>query len=126
MYCEDVDFSWRVRLLGKTLYYQPLAGVYHARRLSAQGANQPSRTEELYTVLAEVMLAYKWSYPEYARERLRLAVRNQLPGSREAQEAFEKREREGRLPDFLDPEHRVARIIQYPQSGGMLFARHRF
>lgn len=126
MYCEDVDLSWRVRLAGKRLYYQALAGVYHARRLSATGANQASRTEELYTVLAEVMLAYKWSYPEYARERLRMALRHQLPGSQEAREIFEAREREGTLPDFLDPEHKVARIIQYPQSGGMLFARHRF
>lgn len=126
MYCEDVDLSWRVRLLGKRLYYQPLAGVFHARRLSATGASQASRTEALYTVLAEVMLAYKWSYPEYARDRLRLALRNNLPGSREAQEVFEAREREGTLPDFLDPEHKVARIIQFPQNGGMLFARHRF
>ncbi len=29
MYCEDVDLSWRVRALGKTLYYVPRAQVRH-------------------------------------------------------------------------------------------------
>jgi GT2 family glycosyltransferase len=126
MYCEDVDLSWRIRLAGKKLYYQPLAGVFHARRLSDSGRNQASRTEVLYTVLSEALLAYKWSRPEYARARIELAVRRGDPGAKEAQDAFRKLEKQGRLPDFLDPEHRIARIIQYPETGGMLFTQHRY
>lgn len=126
MYCEDVDLSWRIRLAGKKLYYQPLAGVFHARRLSDSGRNQASRTEVLYTVLSEALLAYKWSRPEYARARIELAVRRGDPGAKEAQDAFRKLEKQGRLPDFLDPEHRIAHIIQYPETGGMLFTQHRY
>ncbi|MBR4078471.1 MAG: glycosyltransferase, partial [Oscillospiraceae bacterium] len=33
MYCEDVDFSWRLRLLGYKIIYCPKAPVYHAKRL---------------------------------------------------------------------------------------------
>ncbi|HET7035481.1 MAG TPA: glycosyltransferase family 2 protein [Thermomicrobiaceae bacterium] len=35
MYCEDVDLSWRLRLLGYAIVYAPEAVVYH--RLSATG-----------------------------------------------------------------------------------------
>ncbi|HUZ01789.1 MAG TPA: glycosyltransferase family 2 protein [Thermomicrobiaceae bacterium] len=35
MYCEDVDLSWRLRLLGHHIVYAPNAVVYH--RLSATG-----------------------------------------------------------------------------------------
>ena len=126
MYCEDVDLSWRIRLRGKRLIYRPEAGVFHARRLSDRGRNQASRTEQEYTVLSEALLAYKWSYPRYARERIRKAVERGDPGSMKAQRRFEALEQAGKLPDFLDPEHRIARIQQNPQNGGMLFTTHRF
>ena len=126
MYCEDVDLSWRVRLSGRKVIYQPLAGAFHPRRLSTGGRNQASSTEMKYTVLSEALLAYKWSYPDYARERIRLAAERRDLGSEEAMQLFREMEQKGELPDMKDPEHRVAHIIQYPQNGGMLFARHRF
>ena len=126
MYCEDVDLSWRIRLRGKKLIYRPEAGVFHARRLSDRGRNRASRTEQEYTVLSEALLAYKWSYPRYGRERIRMAADRGDPGGAEALRRFEQLEKDGKLPDFLDPEHRIAHIIQYPESGGMLFTRHRF
>ena len=126
MYCEDVDLSWRVRLSGRKLYYQPLCGVFHARNLSESGRNIASLTEQKYTVLSEAVLAYKWSYPEYAGIRIGKAVERGDPGSSEALEAFQNMKKKAQLPDFLDPEHRVAHIIQYPESGGMLFTKHRY
>ena len=126
MYCEDVDLSWRVRLSGRKVLYQPLAGVFHPRRLSTGGRNQASSTEMKYTVLSEALLAYKWSYPDYARERIQLAAERRDPGSEDALRLFREMEQKGELPEMTDPEHRIAHIIQYPESGGMLFARHRF
>jgi GT2 family glycosyltransferase len=38
MYCEDVDLSWRLRLLGYAIIYVPDAVVYH--RLSATGGGR--------------------------------------------------------------------------------------
>ncbi len=126
MYCEDVDLSWRVRMTGRKVLYQPLAGVYHPRRLSTEGRNQASSTEMKYTVLSEALLAYKWSYPRYARERILKAAERGDPGGQEALQIFREREQQGQLPDMLDPEHRIAHIIQYPGSGGMLFTWHRY
>ena len=37
LYCDDLDFSWRLRLAGYKIIYQPLAAVYHAKNLSAEG-----------------------------------------------------------------------------------------
>ena len=126
MYCEDVDLSWRVRLAGKKVIYQPLAGVFHTRSFSADGRYQPGEAEMCYTVLSEALLAYKWSYPEFARERIKKALAYGLTGSAEAQEVFSRKEAAGELPEFLDPDHRVAKIIQQPETGGMLFAEHRY
>lgn len=126
MYCEDVDLSWRIRMTGRRLYYQPLAVVFHARRFAESGRDLLRDTEKKYSVLSEALLAYKWSRPEYARERIRLAVEHGEPGSREAAEAFRKMEERGELPDFHDPEHLTAHIVQFPQDGGMLFAPHRY
>lgn len=127
MYCEDVDISWRIRLSGYKLYYQPLAGVFHARRFSGNnGKSVLSETERKYSVLSEALLAYKWSRPEYARERIRLAVERNDSGSHEALEAFQRLEQTGKLPAFLDPEHQIAHITQFSEDGGMLFAPNRY
>lgn len=126
MYCEDVDLSWRIRMAGKKVIYQPLASVFHSRIFSVDGKYQPSATEMQYTVLSEALLAYKWSYPEFAMERIRMAVANEVPGSVEAREIFRRKEEAGELPSVLDPDHLVAKIIQQPDTGGMLFAEHRY
>ena len=43
LYCDDVDFSWRVRLTGRSLVYQPLAPVYHPKYLTSHGHWQSDR-----------------------------------------------------------------------------------
>ena len=126
MYCEDVDLSWRVRMRGKKIIYQPKTGVFHAKRLSGSGNYQPGKIEQKYTVLSEALLAYKWSYPEYARDRIRIASERKYPGGQEAADIFHQLEENGDLPDFMDPEHRIANIIQFPETGGMIFAKHRY
>lgn len=32
LYCDDLDFSWRVRLAGYKIIYMPTAIVYHAKK----------------------------------------------------------------------------------------------
>ena len=126
MYCEDVDLSWRVRLAGKKILYQAKAGVFHPKYLSARGKSEAGQGEKRFTILSDALLAWKWSFPYYARERIRQAVNRGDDGAEEAQKEFGRREAMGQLPDMLDPEHKIAYIRFYPQSGGMLFAKHRF
>ena len=66
LYCDDLDFSWRVRLAGYKIIYMPSAIVYHAKNLSLSGTWQPTSAEIYYSAEAAMLLAYKWSNPERA------------------------------------------------------------
>lgn len=61
MYCDDVDLSWRIRLEGKKIIYQPTAVVFHAKRLSNQGAWKSTEAERYYSAQAALFMNHKWS-----------------------------------------------------------------
>jgi GT2 family glycosyltransferase len=63
LYCDDVDYSWRVRLLGYKVIFQPGAVVFHDKRLSNEGLWQPSASERYYSAEAALFVAHKWSRP---------------------------------------------------------------
>lgn len=107
MYCEDVDFSWRIRLAGYKIIYCPTAPVYHAKRLSAAGKWQPTYSEVYYSAESNLMMAHKWSNPKRKRELLN-RYKNGEPMYREIAEKFLEREKKGLLPAPLDPKHKVA------------------
>jgi GT2 family glycosyltransferase len=120
MYCDDVDFSWRVRLLGYQLYYQPLAPVYHAKRLSHNAAWKPTAAEEYYSAEAAILMAHKWSNPERVKKLLRIYSESANKNLNKAVEHYRQMEREGKLPTPIDPEHKVARFV------GDYYAENRF
>lgn len=60
MYCEDVDFSWRMKELNKRIIYQPKAPVYHPKSLNDDGSWSPTNTEIHYSLLSSLLLANKW------------------------------------------------------------------
>ncbi len=45
MYCDDVDYSWRVREAGKQVVFQPAAVVFHDKYLSNDGRWMPTSAE---------------------------------------------------------------------------------
>lgn len=61
MYCDDVDFSWRLRLLGKKIYYVPSAVVFHQKTFDPDNRFIPSPLEKEYSAKAALLMAYKWS-----------------------------------------------------------------
>ena len=61
LYCDDVDFSWRVRLNGLKVIFQPAAVAFHDKRLSREGGWLPSAAERYYSAEAALFLSYKWS-----------------------------------------------------------------
>ena len=107
MYCEDVDFSWRLRLLGYKIIYCPKAPVYHAKRLSPLGKWQPGHSEIYYSAESHLMMAHKWSHPKRKRELLKQYQKGDSM-YREIAEKFLERERKGLLPTPIDPNHKVA------------------
>lgn len=120
MYCDDVDFSWMLRLAGYKAIYVPSAPVYHAKRLDG-GNWVPTDSEVYYSAEAGLMMAYKWSHMHQHKKILKdfLSCSEDTPFYKAAQ-AFLKRKKDGRLPNQLDAEHKVANVHK------MGYGRYRF
>lgn len=110
LYCDDLDFSWRLRLEGYKIIYQPLAPVFHAKRLNSHGGWMPTKAEVYYSSEAALMMAHKWSNPKLVKQLLRQYQNASLP-EREAASYFIKRRNECSLPTPIDPNHEVAVFI---------------
>ena len=111
MYCEDVDLSWRVRLAGYKIIYQPLAPAFHAKRLNSTGNWNPSKKEVYYSVLSALLLAYKWSNNEELQRQMYICGSNNVPEYKKAADEFLRLKEEGKLPKQMDPENSVSRFL---------------
>lgn len=120
MYCDDVDLSWRIRLLGKKVIYQPRAMVFHAKRLSSKGQWQATLAEVYYSAEAALFMAYKWSNEKLLSELISNFKASKDENLRKAVNNFEMRKEKNLLPEQLDKEHKVAQFI----DGN--YAKHRF
>jgi len=120
MYGDDVDLSWRARLAGYRVVYQPTACVFHDKRLDPDGQIVAGEAEVYYSAEASLMMAWKWSNSDLLeRSRLEL-LHSGLEAHRRAVEVFDNRRARGQLPPRLDPEGRVAQFLR----GN--YAAHRF
>lgn len=120
LYCDDLDFSWRMRLLSKKILYIPDCPVFHSKNLSSSGEWQPTSAEVYYSAEAALLMAYKWSN----KKRFELLY-NQFKNSgnsinKKAVEHFDELKKAGRLPKQLDKEQKVARFV------GDCYTEHRF
>ena len=120
LYCDDVDFSWRVRLDGLKVIYQPSAVVFHDKRLSDDGKWITSAAERYYSAEAALLLSYKWSREDRTRDILAYFRKSGVDFLQRAAEAFDTRRTEGRLPAQLDPAHKIGQFV------GDNYANHRF
>lgn len=111
MYCDDLDFSWMVRLAGYKVIYMPAAVVFHDKRVSVKGEWQPTYAERYYSAEAALLMAYKWSNEK--RVKLLLEQFEKSNGEIEAKvvQEFYKRQKENRLPTPVDPEHKIAEFV---------------
>jgi len=111
MYCEDVDFSWRIRLEGKKIIYQPLACAFHAKNLSSNGFWQPTEAERYYTEESRLMMAYKWSNDLWLDELLGMYLASDDPNKKKALGTFHQKKAEGALPEQIDSDHAIATFM---------------
>lgn len=108
MYCDDVDFSWRVRLAGYRLLYIPEAAVFHSKHITSKGAWMPTSAEQYFSAEAALIMAHKWSHLEKLKETLELFDSSNDASQLKAAQEFRRREKEGLLPTPLDADHLVA------------------
>jgi GT2 family glycosyltransferase len=120
LYCDDVDFSWRVRLAGYKVVHQSSAMVFHDKRLNQQGGWIASEAEKYYSAEAAMILAYKYSRKDLTREYLSRFKASESETYLKAADALDQRLKTGRMPKPIDQTHRVAQFI----NGA--YAIHRF
>ena len=120
LYCDDVDFSWLVRLAGYKVIFQPAAVVFHDKRLSDAGEWLPSSAEHYYSAEAAMILAYKWSREDLAEEICAYFKQHGADFQKKAAKEFERRRDQNLLPEQLDPEHEIAYFSEN------LYSKHRY
>lgn len=113
LYCDDVDLSWRARLAGRRVVYEPAARVVHDKRLSPGAAETPSDTEIYHSGLASLLLPWKYARPELAEAHVVDFATSPLPVHHAVADAFEERRRTGHLPAPIDLDHRVGDFSTY-------------
>ena len=110
IYCGDVDFSWRVRLEGKIVIYQPQAVVFHSKHLSTTCKWCPTSAEKYYSMEAALFMAYKWSN----NKKVKMLLKRWKHASGEPQQVYQKfmnMKESGTLPPQLDPYGKVATFL---------------
>jgi GT2 family glycosyltransferase len=120
LYCDDVDFSWRVRLKGFKVIYQPSATVFHDKRLTPEGGWMAGEAEKYYSAEASLMMAHKWSRPDLVEQYLFYFRKSGADYLERAAAEYVKRRDESRLPLPLDAEARITQFV------GTNYAAHRF
>jgi len=119
LYCDDVDFSWRVRLLGKKLIYRPDCVVFHAKRLSATANWTPTSAEIYFSQEAALFMAYKWSNNDRFKKLYRMFSSGDEVGKKVVAK-FDQMKAEGKLPRQIDADHKVAKFY------GDYYAKNRY
>jgi len=120
MYCEDVDYSWRVRALGKKVIYQPQAPVFHPKKMTNKGEWIATEAEKYYSAEAALMMAYKWSQDERWKELLSAFKKNADENLQKAAKVFSERLMGRSLPEQIDRTHEVSTFMDD------LYTEHRF
>lgn len=120
LYCDDVDYSWRVRLAGWTICYQPCAIVFHDKRINAEGYFVASETMQFYNAEGALLLACKYGHPD-ALDRLLDEYERGSEDEQRAARSFCERRSDGRVPAPVPNGELVAQFV-----GRGFFSEHRF
>jgi GT2 family glycosyltransferase len=120
LYCDDVDFSWRVRLAGHRVVHRPSARVFHDKRLRPDGTWSVGAAEEYWSAEGALVLAHKYSRPDRVRQIRSDLLAHGSEAQRRAVADFDRRAEEGRLPQQIDARHEVGQFV----AGN--YARHRY
>lgn len=112
MYCDDVDYSWRVRLAGYSAKYCPSARMFHDKRLDHRGQIIAGEVEQYYSAEAALLLAYKYSRDDVVATLERAMADSSDANLRRALAEFHRRRQAGLLPTQIDTNRKVADFTQ--------------
>ena len=108
LYCDDLDFSWRLRLLGFVIIYQPKSIVFHPKYLSSPECKWcATAAEKYYSKEAALLMAYKWSNNNRVHELLELWKNGSEEEKKICKKFFDLKD-SNMLPEQLDPHGKIA------------------
>jgi len=120
LYCDDVDFSWRVRLAGYKVIFHPPAVIFHDKRLSHEGGWMVGRAEEYYSAEAALMLAHKYGRPDLVEQFKAGMYAQGTELQKKAAAEYDLRAKEKRLPPVIEHAAKVAEFVDG------YYAKHRY
>jgi GT2 family glycosyltransferase len=120
LYCDDVDFSWRIRLAGYKVVHTCGAFVFHDKRVNHTGGWISGDAERYFSAEAGLLLPFKYSRPDITEKYLDAFRNSNEEPLLRAAAAFELRQKTNRLPEPIDQDHVVGQFIEGA------YARHRF
>lgn len=111
MYCDDVDLSWRARLLGWRTVHAPQARVFHDKRIDLKSNIEASSSELFFSKEAAFLLPYKFSRPDLANKVLTSLSESKDPVSLQVANVLNARISGNRLPNPIDKKHKVGTFV---------------
>lgn len=120
LYCDDVDFSWRLRLSGLRVVHVPRAVVFHDKRVDTEGTMAPTAMETYSGALARLMLCDRYGRADVKAETITWIERHGSPDHRKALSEYRQLAAEGRTPEPIVGASAVAEF-----TGGE-YASHRW
>lgn len=120
LHCDDVDLSWRVRLLGFKVVHVPRATVFHDKGIGSNGYPVLGEVEVYQSMLGRLMMAVRYVRPDILEETVNQIASSGSEEQRKALDEFRRRRSQGSLPSPVEGAERVAEFV------GGAYARHRF
>jgi hypothetical protein len=120
LYCDDVDFSWRLRHAGWTLHTVPRATVFHDKRPGPDGRPFGSELEIESGSLAHLKLARRYCRPDIEARDLAAFDASGVPALARATAEFRRLDGIGELPVPMPEAAPVADV------GVIYYGPHRF
>lgn len=112
LYCDDVDYSWQLRLAGYRVVYEPAARLFHDKRLTVLADWPASSAEIYYSAEAAILLAHKYSRPDLVKSLVAGYRKEGGEAVLKAVAEYESRATSGKLPRPVDAGHKVASFIK--------------
>ncbi|MBX7158667.1 MAG: glycosyltransferase family 2 protein [Acidimicrobiia bacterium] len=108
LYCDDVDFSWRLRLSGLRVLHVPRAVVFHDKRVDSEGRMAPTAMETYSGALARLMLCDRYGRTDVKDETVTWIEHHGSDDHRKALAEYRRLAAEGGTPDPVDDASTVA------------------
>lgn len=101
LYCDDVDFSWRLRANGLRVVHVPRAVVFHDKRVDKEGRMAPTALETYSGALARLMLCDRYGRADIKDETLRWIDHHGSDDHRKAAAEYRALAARGRVPEAI-------------------------